>query len=225
MDLGASNERSWGMRQPCLHLVRSIFPIQSHPSLLKRARGSFGSIPDRLQNLVPKLTSPPPPPIFLCTLRVRPTLPRRDVAFPWHARPLLAYQDAKPANEYAEEAVTLMEAAEKLFEDLDDLGTGVKDRCLIRIPQLQQCARLACALLSASVCGSETSGYLSRNVLRKASLDTAPLLSTQLVSTGSESDVLLAKHISDGVIENVTVEFCPGGWRRDFNFCVISPPY
>lgn len=41
---------------------------------------------------------------------------------------LTSYQDAKPANEYAEQAVSLMESAEKLFDDLDDLGTGVKDR-------------------------------------------------------------------------------------------------
>ncbi|CAM9188450.1 unnamed protein product, partial [Hapterophycus canaliculatus] len=39
-----------------------------------------------------------------------------------------AVKDAKPANEYAEQAVTLMESAERLFEDLDELGTGVKDR-------------------------------------------------------------------------------------------------
>eukprot|EP00752_Nemacystus_decipiens_P007336 g6562.t1 len=39
-----------------------------------------------------------------------------------------AVKDAKPANEYAEQAVSLMEEAERLYEDLDDLGTGVKDR-------------------------------------------------------------------------------------------------
>ncbi|CAM9537139.1 unnamed protein product [Ectocarpus fasciculatus] len=39
-----------------------------------------------------------------------------------------AVKDAKPANEYAEQAVSLMESAEQIFEDLDVLGTGVKDR-------------------------------------------------------------------------------------------------
>ncbi|CAN0246138.1 unnamed protein product [Ectocarpus sp. 12 AP-2014] len=39
-----------------------------------------------------------------------------------------AVKDAKPANEYAEQAVSLMESAEQLFEELDILGTGVKDR-------------------------------------------------------------------------------------------------
>lgn len=38
------------------------------------------------------------------------------------------FQDAKPANEYADQAVSLMDEAERLYEDLDGLGTGVKDR-------------------------------------------------------------------------------------------------
>lgn len=42
--------------------------------------------------------------------------------------PLHRLQDAKPANEYAEQAVSLTEEAERLYEDLDELGTGVKDR-------------------------------------------------------------------------------------------------
>lgn len=37
-------------------------------------------------------------------------------------------QSAKPANEYAEEAVSQMELAERLYEGLDELGTGVRDR-------------------------------------------------------------------------------------------------
>ncbi|CAM9615056.1 unnamed protein product, partial [Laminaria digitata] len=39
-----------------------------------------------------------------------------------------AVKSAKPANEYAEEAVSQMELAERLYEGLDELGTGVRDR-------------------------------------------------------------------------------------------------
>ncbi|CAM9876416.1 unnamed protein product, partial [Choristocarpus tenellus] len=39
-----------------------------------------------------------------------------------------AVKDAKPANDYAEEAMSLMETVERLYEDLDELGTGVRDR-------------------------------------------------------------------------------------------------
>lgn len=37
-------------------------------------------------------------------------------------------QDAKPANEYAEHAVALMDSAKLIHKELDGLGTAVKDR-------------------------------------------------------------------------------------------------
>lgn len=42
-------------------------------------------------------------------------------------------QDAKPANVYAEEAVVHMESAQKLYIDLDELGTGVRDRHVVNV--------------------------------------------------------------------------------------------
>ncbi|CAM9730747.1 unnamed protein product, partial [Discosporangium mesarthrocarpum] len=46
-----------------------------------------------------------------------------------------AVKDAKPANDFAEEAMSLMETAERLYEDLEELGTAVRDRVKVVHPE------------------------------------------------------------------------------------------
>lgn len=50
-------------------------------------------------------------------------------------------QDAKPANEHAEQALSLRDEAKNIHRELDALGTGVRDRCARVNREPRRCVR------------------------------------------------------------------------------------